>query len=295
MKRLLNLSASCLSALALIFAAPDASARRPGATGPETTRPSNGIRPGATRPGNSHNSGGSHRPGNSTKPDNNHRPNNNFKPDNGHRPPQVTPGTRPGNNHTGNGHYQGGNRPGSQRPIQPGWGNIGPSFSYPTPPPPRPYRPVMRPIPRPVRPAGWVVRPGIPAINGFLGLSFGAGLSVSLNLLNTNGYAVDGYADNTVYLRNVTELSMLWPDAALYYTPAGNLEASSFYYSTPYNDMSRYNSVYSRLTSIYGIPVNTGATGATWFGSTGYISLSYSASNTATGGLRYYTTLSYGQ
>ncbi len=153
----------------------------------------------------------------------------------------------------------------------------------------------MRPVPRPVRPAGWVVRPGVPAINGFLGLTFGTGLSVSLNILNSGGYAVDGYADNTVYLRNVTELSVNWPDAALYYSPSGRLESSSFYYSTPYNDMTRYNLVYSRLTSIYGTPVSTGSMGATWFGTSGFITLSYAATSSPTGGLRYLTTLSYGE
>ncbi|MBD5202825.1 MAG: hypothetical protein HDS56_06335 [Barnesiella sp.] len=153
----------------------------------------------------------------------------------------------------------------------------------------------MRPLPRPVRPAGWVMRPGIPAINGFLGLTFGTGISVSLNLLNTNGYSVDGYADDIVYLRNVTELSLLWPDVALYYNSAGLLTGSSFYYSTPYNDLSRYNNVYNRLISVYGSPVTTGSAGATWFSSSGYISLSYGASTSSTGALRYYTTLSYGQ
>ncbi len=280
MKRIINISALCLSALALIIAAPDASARRPGVSSPETTKPA--TRPGATRPG-----GTNHNPGNSHKPDNSHRPGNN-------------------GNHFGNNNHPGGVRPGAQpavpnrpanggHPVRPGWGNIGPSFNHPAPPPPRPHRPVMRPIPRPVRPAGWVVRPGIPAINGFLGLSFGTGLSVSLNFLNTNGYSVDGYADNTVYLRNVTELSMLWPDAALYYTAGGLLSSSSFYYSTPYNDLSRYNAAYTRLTSIYGAPVSMGTGGATWFGSSGYISLSYSSSVSPIGGMRYYTTLSYGQ
>ena len=278
MKRIINISALCLSALAMIVAVPDAYGRRPGVSGPETNRPVNTTRPGSN----------GHQPDNNHKPDNGHRPgNSNHRPGNsGHQPGGIRPGTYPTGSH----------RPGnSGHPVRPGWGNIGPSFTYPTPPPPRPHRPIMRPIPRPVRPAGWIIRPGIPAINGFLGLSFGTGLSVSLNFLNTNGYAVDGYADNTVYLRNVTDLSMLWPDAALYYNNAGLLTASSFYYSTPYNDLSRYNAAYTRLTSIYGTPISTGSTGATWFSSSGYISLTYAASTSPTGGFRYYTTLSYGQ
>ena len=39
--------------------------------------------------------------------------------------------------------------------------------------------------------------------------------------------------------------------------------SSQFVYSTPYNDMARYNTVYSRLVNLYGLPVSYNNAGTT--------------------------------
>ena len=161
-------------------------------------------------------------------------------------------------------------------------------------PPHRPYRPVMmRPSYRPVPPPAW--RPGhrVPVIGGILGLTFGTAINVSLDYLFNNGFTVDGYVNDVVYLRNVPVLNYIWTDGALYYG-ANGLDVTSFYYSTPGYDMTRYNNVYRGLVTSYGAPVSAtrqgGIVTSTWFGgNNGYITLSFGASNG-----RYLTTLTMG-
>lgn len=92
----------------------------------------------------------------------------------------------------------------------------------------------------------------------------------------------------------MTALNYVWTDAALYYG-TGGLDASSFYYSTPYYDAGRYNNVYRALVNTYGYPVATdnagGMMSATWFGgNNGYITLSLGAGSTG----RFLTTLTFG-
>lgn len=165
-------------------------------------------------------------------------------------------------------------------------------------PPHRPYRPVIaRPHYRPMPPRGWRPSGRIPIIRGILGLTFGTAINLSLDYLINAGYNVDGYTNDIVYLRNVSAMNYVWTDAALYYGNAG-LDASSFYYSTPGYDLSRYNNVYNALVATYGVPVSVNNTvnsmGATWFGgNNGYITLSFGA-NTIGSGLRYLTTLTFG-
>lgn len=153
---------------------------------------------------------------------------------------------------------------------------------------------MMRPHYRPVPPPAWRPRAGIPVIRGILGLTFGAAFNVSLDYLYNSGYSVDGYGNNIVYLRNVPVLNYMWTDGALYYGNGG-LDASSFYYSTPVYDLSRYNSVYSTLVNSYGVPVSVNNAGgmmtSTWFGgNNGYITLTFGASD----GGRFLTTLTLG-
>lgn len=118
------------------------------------------------------------------------------------------------------------------------------------------------------------------------------------SLIN-RGYAVAGYSNDAIFLNNVNQLNLFWPNATMYYT-GGALVGSEFVYSTPYYDMQRYNDAYYRLTNAYGMPVSTGnlAGGgicATWWGYNGqYVSLSFSPMNSIGGPLRYYTTLSFG-
>lgn len=282
---------------------------RPEGNKPTTTRPGSNTRPStgtSGRPG----VGSNHRPetgGNST-----HRPgvgsgNGTHRPG-GNKPEATRPGTnnRPG---VGTNHRPGvgtSGRPGvggnHNRPAvnhRPGVGGrpVNRPVSRPPmiAPPHRPYRPVIaRPHYRPVPPPAWRPRRGLPVIRGILGLTFGAAFNVSLDYLYNSGYTVDGYGNNIVYLRNVPAMNYIWTDGALYYGNSG-LDASSFYYSTPGYDMSRYNAVYANLVNAYGVPVSVNNAGgmltSTWFGgNNGYITLSFGAGTAG----RFLTTLTLG-
>ena len=158
----------------------------------------------------------------------------------------------------------------------------------------RPNRPVMmRPQYRPVPPPAWRPAHRVPLIHGILGLTFGTAFNVSLDYLFNNGFIVDGYVNDVVYLRNVPVLNYIWTDGALYYG-ANGLDVTSFYYSTPVYDMTRYNNVYRGLVTSYGAPVSAvrrgGVVTSTWFGgNNGYITLSFGSANG-----RYLTTLTMG-
>lgn len=255
----------------------------------------------STRPGRNNGKGPS-----TTQPGGNYRPGRNG---NQQKPPQTD---RPGNgNHPGNS----GNRPGNgnqqQRPPQtnrpaPGHNRPMPGQNHPPhyrpdrpivmAPPVRPYRPPMRPFRRPVRPAVWRPWSG-PSLGNILGIAFGTALTMSLDYLYNNDYFVDGYSEDAVYLRNVTQMNYIWPDATLYYGPSG-LIGSRFSHSTVLRDMSRYNTLYMNLVGRYGQPVsytnNGGILEATWFGApSGYITLQFGAMNPGSG-TRFYTTLQLG-
>jgi hypothetical protein len=115
--------------------------------------------------------------------------------------------------------------------------------------------------------------------------------------LYNNGYIVDGYGNDMIYLRNAPQLSLIWPDAILHYGPNG-LIGSEFSYSTSHYDMSRYNQVYSTFVTQYGSPVSYNSSGgnitATWWGREGYVQLQFRHNYSYDGHLRYYTTLSFG-
>lgn len=162
----------------------------------------------------------------------------------------------------------------------------------------RPGRPVYQTWIRPVRPSVWRPTRVIPTIRPLFGLNFGMGLNVSINMLNNNGYSVYEYGDRTVYLNNVTELNMLWQEGILFYENGG-LNRTQLYYSTPYYDSTRYDQVYSILTSQYGTPVSASLPGggiqSTWFGNNGgYIQLDLSSRITNSGSTGFFTTLTYG-
>ncbi len=165
-------------------------------------------------------------------------------------------------------------------------------------PPRRQHRPRVAPYHRPTPPPSFRPHRGCPVLHGILGLTFGTAINLSLDYLYNNGYVVDGYADNVVYLRNVNHLSLIWPDAELYYGPAGLL-GSRFAYSTNHYDRTRYNRLYSTFVTRYGAPVSYRAVNngfaATWFGyDNGYITLEFSPGYSSGGQLRYYTTLTIG-
>ena len=269
------------------------------------SRPGNGTgRPDGTRPGHNGNNGnhnGGNRPG-SNPGHNPGRPNgprpghngNNGNHNGGNRPgnnPGHNPG-RPGNDfgHGGNrpGHNPG--RPGDHRPGHPG----GPHHF--APPPHRPHYAHPWAPPRP--PRGW--RPGrvYPTFSTVLGITFGSAFDISLAYLLNNGYNVYSYGNNIVYLNNVSQLNLLWPDASLYYGSRG-LDRGEFIYSTSYYDTMRYNDAYARLVAAYGAPVSTtypsNGMQTCWFGNNGrFVTLQFMPTYGADGIMRYYTTLSFG-
>lgn len=245
------------------------------------SRPATGTsgRPGIGVPSN----GGNHKPNAGQKPPTVKPGNNNHKPNNGNHH-NNNGWNKPNNGNNGN--HNGWNKPNHNQPAH------RPPIMQP---PHRPNRPVFaRPHYRPTPPPAWRPRKGLPVIHGILGLAFGTAINLSLDYLFGNGFTVDGYGNDVVYLRNVAALNYMWTDAALYYGASG-LDASSFYYSTPGYDMSRYNNCYRALTATYGVPVSVNNTAAgvtaTWFGGNrGYITLQFGS---GTGG-RFLTTLSYG-
>ncbi len=277
---------------------------RPGNNG--NSRPGNGSN--NSRPGNNGNHNGNSKPGNNGnynpgKPGNNGNHNGNHKPgkpgNNGNHNGNHKPG-KPGNNGIHNGHNGGVSHwPGYRPPSGPAPvvrpGTHRPNWSTPVPPPHRNYRPVCRPIPRPVPPHGYHPCHTAPVIHTILGITFGTLYNASLDYLYSKGYEIDGYADNTVYLRNVPEMGYTWPDATIYYDSYGRLASSQFIYSTSFSALGRYDRLYHTLSMTYGSPVSASWNGAhretIWYGgdARGYVSLEYDYS-----GGRYYTILSYG-
>ena len=275
---------------------------RPG-TGNRPSNPGGSNRPSTpgnnNRPSNPGNNGGSHRPGNGNRPGNTNPPMN--RPGNGNH-------NCPGNN----GHYPGNNRPGHPdyghrppqhppRPGRPDYGHRPPRPGRPHGLPPRPMGPGYRhPVPffghwhRPVPPPRWHYTAGVgPVFSTILGVAIGATIASSLNSLAANGYTVSNYGSDVVYLSNVPQMNLMWPDAAMYYNN-GLLCGSQFTYPTSYYDMSRYNTLYNRFVQLYGAPVSTGNSGgivsATWFGGDNrFVTIEFNGSYG-----NYYTTLSYG-
>ncbi|MBD5235770.1 MAG: hypothetical protein HDS61_05045 [Barnesiella sp.] len=283
------------------------SGHRPGSNPGNNTKPAPnpGNRP-TPNPGNNGNNGG-HRPGsnpgNNTKPAPNPgnrptpNPGNNGN-NGGHRPGNTPPAPHPGNNGGMRPGNTGGYRPGNYRPG-PATGNrpgIPGRPVHSVPPPHRPHYTTAWVAPRP--PRGW--RPGrvYPTFSTILGITFGTAINNSLNYLFNNGYTVYSYGNNAVYLSNVNQLNLLWPDATLYYGASG-LDRGEFVYSTSYYDTVRYNDAYARLVAAYGAPVSTSYPSngmqTFWFGNDGrFVTLQYMPMYGADGVQRYYTTLSFG-
>lgn len=222
--------------------------------------------------------------------------------------PGGNPGGNPGVNH--NPGRPGGNpgygvpapgRPGgSPGYTAPAPGRPGPAPGRPGPGmPPPPHRPVYgHAWSRPVPPPSWRPGPRFPAFSTILGLNFGIGLDASISLLLGNNYSIYSYGNNAVYLNNVNQLNMIWPDATLFYDSRG-LDRGEFVYSTGYYDMNRYNLAYNQLVNSYGAPVSTvnitGGIETCWYGYDGrFVTLSFQPLIGADGISRYYTTLTFG-
>lgn len=168
-------------------------------------------------------------------------------------------------------------------------------------PPTRVSRPKTIKAPKAiVKPSNHVVSTGISYIKSVLGLAFYSTISNGLTYLYNNNYYIDGYDDNTVYLREVTELDLVWEDVVMNYS-SGELTSVQFIYSTEYDDNSRYNVVYNQLCSLYGDPVvlsynaYTPSGYAAWYGceDLNYATVEYYSDYATDGSVRYYTVLSY--
>lgn len=143
-------------------------------------------------------------------------------------------------------------------------------------------------------PVGWHPWHKAPVIRGILGLTFGTAYYTSLDYLFDRGYEIDGYYDGIVYLRNIVEMRVTWPDVMLNYGTNNAFNSAEFHYSTSFDDLGRFNYVHRELCRLYGSPMsyNESRSGiqAVWYGgnSIGYVTLEYSYMAG-----RYYTTLSY--
>ena len=254
------------------------------------TRPGQNVRPGNSNSG--HNRPAGNHPGQNVRPgnDNHNRPSGS-RPNTGLRPNRPSHGNppvyRPQVNHRPNhGH--------SYRP-EPPHGMVHHHWGAP---PHRPHRPVPRPWSRPLPPPSFRPHYHITPLQAIIGVALGTALDISLNTLSLRNYSIDGYADNRVYLRNVDAMNYMWPDATLYYNN-GYLVSSTFSYSTSFYDVSRYNSLYMNLTGLYGAPASRrnidSGWSATWWGyDNRYITIEFQPLYTASGGIRYYTTLVMG-
>ena len=164
------------------------------------------------------------------------------------------------------------------------------NWSRPLPPPARPHRPAPWVWHRPVVPAGWHPYASAPVIDRILDIVFGTYYFESLNHLYCNGYYIDGYADDVIYLRDVPMLGLYWSDAMLNYSNNRFANAQFVYYSSRYDD-ARYNILINKLTRIYGLPVCRDGVTVSWYGSDGIGYVTLSMMNDPTG---YYTTMSIG-
>ena len=138
----------------------------------------------------------------------------------------------------------------------------------------------IRPSVRPWRPATmWVYRPvvtvnvnryyGYPTIGGVLGLTWGTSFDNALNYLYYNGYYIDGFMDNIVYLTDVELLNYGWDDVMIQFNGNNRLDYIEFVYTNNDYDTSRFFSLYNELCRIYGRPVSFTNNMYSWYGGDG--------------------------
>lgn len=138
----------------------------------------------------------------------------------------------------------------------------------------------IRPSVRPWRPAAmWVYRPivtvnvnryyGYPTIGGVLGLRWGTSFGNALNYLYYNGYYIDGFMDNIVYLTDVELLDYGWDDVMMQFDGNNMLDYVEFVYTSYDYDTSRFFSLYNELCSVYGSPVSFTNNMYSWYGGDG--------------------------
>ena len=272
---------------------------RPGGDKPggdKPGKPGSGNNNGGVNPGNGNhggNNGGGNRPGNGGyRPgDHGNRPGNGgYRPGNGPRPGHG--GINHGGPRPNYDHYRWHS---SFRPRHDRWYDYYRynrwSWLYPIAPPHRQWRPRIVWYYRPIIPTGYVYYNSAPIISGVLGIEFGTYLDASLNYLYYNGYDIDGYQDNVVYLRNVNMMGYSWPDVMLQYDGNGGMCYAEFVTSASYQDDYRFRSLYNSLCNTFGRPINTGNGYYSWYGNngSGFVNLNNVFENG-----RYFTILTFG-
>lgn len=281
---------------------------------PQFETSAQGRRPGAQQGSHQSSNRGNHNNGgNHSRPN---QGNHNQRPDQG-RPGSGNHNQRPNPGNHGGNHNQRPN-PGNHAPKpnpgggnnynprpNPGHGNHynprpNPGYHHPAPPRPphRPHRPNIFWSHRPAPPPAFRPHYHLTPLQAIIGFAVGTTLNASLSYLYANNYVVDGYADNQLFLRNVSAFNTVWPDAVLTYTN-GCLSTGNFSYSTPYYDSTCYNRVFGVLSNTYGAPVSTvrqnNGWSATWWGyDNRYLTLDFRPYYAVDGTLRYYTTLTVG-
>ncbi len=142
------------------------------------------------------------------------------------------------------------------------------------------WRNPIRPSVRPWRHSTiWVYRPIVtinvsryssyPTIGGVLGLTWGTSYGNALNYLYYNGYYIDGFMDNIVYLTDVELLDYEWDDVMLQFDGNDNLDYVEFSYWDDTFSTSRFYSLYNFLCSMYGSPVSYNNSMYSWYGGDG--------------------------
>ena len=94
-------------------------------------------------------------------------------------------------------------------------------------------------------------------LTAVFGLPFGISINISIDNLRRDGYYIDGYNNNEVYLRNVYEMNYSWDDGVVIYDSSGRMQSARLYQSTYGYDSSRFDNLYSQICSQYGLPANT--------------------------------------
>ena len=160
----------------------------------------------------------------------------------------------------------------------------------------------IRPSVRPWRPSTiWVYRPIVtinissyssyPTIGGVLGLAWGTSFGNALNYLYYNGYYIDGYMDNIVYLTDVELLDYEWDDVMLQFDGNDNLDYVEFAYWDDTFSTSRFFSLYNYLCNTFGSPVSYNNSMYSWYGGDGigYVNLGMEYTSNVS-----YTVLAFG-
>ena len=165
------------------------------------------------------------------------------------------------------------------------------SWSRPIRPSIRQYRPSTIWVYRPIVTVNVSRYAGYPTIAGVLGLRWGTSMGNALNYLYYNGYYIDGFMNNIVYLTDVELMNYDWDDVMIQFDGNSNLDYVEFAYWTSGYDTSRFFSLYNELCSIYGTPVSYTNSMYSWYGGDGigYVNLGFDFSTDVC-----YTVLAFG-